>query len=64
MKRTAAYRLARAKFRELPKKIGADSGLTRALARQWREASAKDPSGMQCVRLVDDIIERNTPLKW
>jgi len=35
-----------------------------AFGEMWREASDKHPDGRQCVLLVDDLIEQNTPLRW
>ncbi|MCA1379439.1 hypothetical protein I6F34_01215 [Bradyrhizobium sp. BRP05] len=42
--------------------------LSRRQKRQYRamfdEAMQKHESGLQAVRLVDDLIEQNRPLKW
>ena len=35
-----------------------------AFGEMWREAADKHPDGRQCVLLVDDLIEQNTPLRW
>jgi len=35
-----------------------------AFGEMWREAADKHPDGRHCVRLVEDLIEQNTPLRW
>ncbi len=36
---------------------------TLTIGARWREALAKDDTGRQCVRYVDDLIERMTPMR-
>lgn len=31
---------------------------------EWHRALEKDDTGRQCIRLTDDVIERNSELEW
>lgn len=60
------YQRARRRLRDIRRYI--KKPLTAAdvagFGEMWREAADKAPDGVECVRLVDDLIEQNAPLKW
>jgi hypothetical protein len=57
------FHAARKRFRDLPRLYPHLFDQTVQLGNQWNRALEKDPTGLQCVRLVDDLIERLQPMK-
>jgi hypothetical protein len=57
------YFEARKRFRDLPRLYPSLFDQTIRLGQQWIAALEKHPDGRQCVYLVDDLIERMTPMK-
>jgi hypothetical protein len=57
-------RASRRLYRALPARFDALATQGTLMAVEWARALEKDETGTQCVRLVDDVIERNSDLKW
>jgi hypothetical protein len=57
------YHEARRQLRDLPRLYPSLFDQTTTIGRQWTTALEKDATGQQCVRLVDDLVERLTPMK-
>jgi hypothetical protein len=64
MRRHPRFRTARKLYRALPNRFAALQTQGTLMAVEWARAIEKDDTGLQCVRLVDDVIERNSELKW
>lgn len=54
------YEAARRRLESL---IGYDHWLSQYWSQRWLAALAKDPTGTQCVRLVEDLEEQHSRMK-
>jgi hypothetical protein len=54
------YEAAQRRFRDL---IGYDYMWSEYMRERWAEALEKDPTGAQCVRMVEDLEEQNREMK-
>jgi hypothetical protein len=57
------YREAKNRLRDLTQTRPSLFDQTITLGNQWREALLKDDTGFNCVLMVDDLIERMTPMR-
>ena len=57
------YREARRRLRDLTAMHPPLFDQTITLGIRWREALAKDVTGHNCVLMVDDLVERMTPMR-
>jgi hypothetical protein len=57
------YQEARKRLRDLPQRYPSLFDQTIILGQQWNAALEKDATGLQCVRFVDDLVERLTPMR-
>lgn len=61
------YNIARKKLRDIRRLIRGKSINQNDVAtftRLWNVALEKDPSGVQCVYFIEDLIEMNQSLRW
>lgn len=54
------YETAQQRFRDL---LGYDYAWGSYMLTRWVEALAKDPTGLQCIRMVEDLEEQNREMK-
>jgi hypothetical protein len=64
MRRHPRFRAARKLYRALPARFERLQTQGTRMALEWATALEKDETGYQCVRLTNDVIERNSELKW
>jgi hypothetical protein len=57
------YHEARKRLRDLPTLYPSLFDQTLTIGHQFRTALEKDATGLQCVRFVDDLVERMTPMR-
>jgi hypothetical protein len=57
------YQEARKRLRDLPQSYPSLFDQTLRLGVLWNTALEKDATGLQCVRFVDDLVERLKPMR-